>query len=363
MSTVDVGYAWHPRFLEHHVEGHPEGADRLQAVMRRLEAVGELSKLRALGLSPATFDELCELHSPAYVTRIYSIAERGGGLLDDDTYLVGASFEAAALAVGAVLRCAAAVMRGEVRRAAALVRPPGHHAFADHGEGFCLFNNAAFAARAVAGGIAGGDAMWSPMARRSHAQRTPRALVVDFDVHHANGTQAIFEDDPSVLVLSLHQFGRIYPGTGGPEEVGHGAGRGATINVPMPAGAGDALYARAFDEIVVPAARRFKPDALIVSCGYDAHWRDPLAQVQLSLSGFTRIARTLRDLADELCDGRMVCVLEGGYDREALAMGVANLTRVLRGADDECDDPLGAPPRPESLDGRWIDRVKAVHGL
>jgi acetoin utilization deacetylase AcuC-like enzyme len=363
MSRIEVGYVWHERFLDHHVEGHPESATRLRAVMQRLRESGELERLRLLGASPATFDELCELHAPEHVTRVHSIAERGGGLLDDDTYLVRTSFEAASLAAGAAMRCAAAVMGGEVRRSMALVRPPGHHAFADHGEGFCLFNNAAFAARAATGGLSSGDAMWSPMARRSHAQRQPRAMIIDFDVHHGNGTQSIFEDDPSVLVLSLHQFGRIYPGTGGAEEVGHGAGRGFTINVPMPAGAGDALYARAFEEIVAPAARRFGPDALIVSAGFDGHWRDPLAQVQLTLNGYTRMLRLLRDLADELCDGRMICVLEGGYDREALAHGVLNMSRVLRGADDECDDPIGPPPRPDSVDGRWIDAVRRIHGL
>jgi acetoin utilization deacetylase AcuC-like enzyme len=363
MSTHEVGYAWHARFLDHHVEGHPESATRLRAVMQRLQAAGELDNLRMLGASPATFEELCELHTPEYVTRVHAIAERGGGMLDDDTYLVRTSFEAAALAAGAAIRCAAAVMRGEVRRSMALVRPPGHHAFADHGEGFCLFNNAAFAARTVVGGFAGGDVMWSPMARRSHAQRSPRAMVIDFDVHHGNGTQSIFEDDPAVMVLSLHQFGRIYPGTGSVEEIGHGAGRGHTINVPMPAGAGDAMYVRAFEEIVIPAARRFAPDVLIVSAGFDGHWRDPLAQVQLSLNGYVQIMKTLRGLADELCDGRLVCVLEGGYDREVLGYGVLNTLRILRGADAECEDPIGPAPRPESGDGRWIDAARRIHGL
>ncbi|MCX6019508.1 MAG: histone deacetylase, partial [Chloroflexi bacterium] len=241
--------------------------------------------------------------------------------------------------------------------------PPGHHAFADHGEGFCLFNNVAFAAHIATDGVRSSDVMWSASARRSHAQQRPRAMIVDFDVHHGNGTQSIFEDDPSVLFLSLHQFGRIYPGSGGAEEMGHGAGRGATINVPMPAGAGDALYARAFDEIVAPAARRFAPDVMIVSAGFDGHWRDPLAQVQLSLHGQTHMVQSLSALSDELCGGRMVCVLEGGYDLEVLSLGVLNMVRVLRGVDDECEDPLGPAPRPESKDGRWIDAVRRVHGF
>jgi acetoin utilization deacetylase AcuC-like enzyme len=261
------------------------------------------------------------------------------------------------------MRCAQAVMSGEAGRAFALLRPPGHHAFADHGEGFCLFNNVAFAARAALGRIHGGDPMWSPSARRSHALHQPRALIVDFDVHHGNGTQAIFYDDPSVMVISLHQYGYIYPGTGHHEEAGDSAGRGSTINVPMPAGAGDALYARAFNDIVAPAARRFKPDVLLMSAGFDAHWRDPLAHVQLSLSGLARIVSTLCELSDELCEGRLIGILEGGYDLEVLSYGVLNSMRIMRGAPSLVEDHIGPAPHAETRDQRVIDVVRKVHGL
>jgi acetoin utilization deacetylase AcuC-like enzyme len=361
MSSA-VGYAYDPVFLKHDFAGHPEHAGRLKAIHALLEARGMLAELRKLQAEPATFDELCELHTPEYVSQIYMLAERGGGR-DGDTYVARESFAAAASAVGATMRCARAVMQGEVQRAFALVRPPGHHAFAAHGEGFCLFNNIAFAARVALGKGTGGDLMWSPSAVKSHAREQARAMIIDFDVHHGNGTQSIFEDDASVMMLSLHQFGYIYPGSGQLDEVGHGPGRGATINLPMPAGAGDAAYARAFAEIVRPAAMRFKPDVLLVSAGFDAHWRDPLAAVNVSLRGFAEMLGTLCELSEALCGGRMVVVLEGGYDLDALSYGVLNTFNILRGYPERVEDPLGPAPGHDTDAGRVIEAVKRTHGI
>jgi acetoin utilization deacetylase AcuC-like enzyme len=359
-----VGYLYDPLFLEHDRRGHPETAERLRAVMRLLRERSALDELRELPFNAASFDELTTLHAPSYVSRIYAASERGGGALNPDTYVNASTFAAAAMAVGASMAAADAVVKGVVPRAFALVRPPGHHAFADHGEGFCLFNNIAFAAKHALGEITGGhDYAWSPSAVRNHRNALPeRVMILDFDVHHGNGTQAIFYDDPRVLYVSLHEYGWIYPGTGGADELGRGHGRGATVNIPLPPGAGDFGYARAFDEIVVPAARRFKPNLLLVSAGYDAHWRDPLAQMQVSLPGFARMVRVCCELSEQLCGGRLVFVLEGGYDLEALSFGVLNTLRQLQGRND-IEDPLGPAPNDEAPVDGLIEQLQAMNGL
>jgi acetoin utilization deacetylase AcuC-like enzyme len=359
-----VGYCYDPIFLEHDLPGHPENAERLRAVMHLLREQDALSPLRNLPFHAATFDELTAVHTPEYVTKVFHASERGRGGLNPDTYINAASFNAAAMAVGTSMAAAEAVMSGEVSRAFALVRPPGHHAFADHGEGFCLFNSVAFAAKQALGEIASAhDQSWSPSAVRNHRNARPeRVMILDFDVHHGNGTQAIFYDDPRVLYASVHELGWIYPGTGRAEETGRGQGKGATINVPLPAGVGDLGYARVFDEIFVPAVRRFKPNLILASAGFDAHWRDPLANMNVSLAGFARMMRVLCELSEALCGGRMVVVLEGGYDLAALSYGVLNTLRVLQG-DGEIEDPLGQCAEEETPVDGLIDYLQMANGL
>jgi acetoin utilization deacetylase AcuC-like enzyme len=236
------------------------------------------------------------------------------------------------------------VLGGEVDNAFALVRPPGHHAMANRGMGFCLFNNIAIAAR---------------YALQKHG--LDRVLIVDFDLHHGNGTQDAFYEEAQVLYVSTHQY-PYYPGTGHWQETGRGAGQGYTVNVALPSGVGDAGYQRVFDEILVPLARRYQPQLILASAGYDAHWMDPLGMMLLSVSGYAGIARTLGALAAELCAGQLVLTLAGGYSLEALALSIAATFSVLLG-DEKVHDPLGPARQKEQPVDAVIHSVKRVHGL
>ncbi len=355
MTQRAVCYVRDPAFLNHTLPRHPESRERLEAVAQLLDAERAWDGLERLPARAASRAELCAAHAPDYVDRLQRLSAAGGGMLTPDTYVTPASFEAASLAAGACAAAARAVLEGAdghgrpVERAIALVRPPGHHAFAGSGGGFCLFNNAAFAVKAALGDVPG------------HPAAVERVAIVDWDVHHGNGTQDIFYADPRVLYLSTHQS-PLYPYTGRVDETGSGAGRGATINVPLPAGTGDAGYACVFDEIVAPAARRFQPQLIVVSAGYDAHWRDPLAGMALSLAGYARLAEAVCALSDELCAGRVAVILEGGYDLDVLSYGVLNTLRALRG-EGAAVDPIGPFPGRETPVDQAIHQVKRAHGL
>ena len=227
----------------------------------------------------------------------------------------------------------------------ALVRPPGHHALTHNGMGFCLLANVAIAAR------------W---AQQHHGVR--RMLIVDFDVHHGNGTQDIFYQDPNVLFFSTHQF-PYYPGTGAAMEMGAEAAYGTTVNVPFPPHVGDTGYLEAFQRILAPVARRFRPELILLSAGYDAHWMDPLASMGLSISGYTTLVHELMALADELCGGRLVCVLEGGYHLQVLPHAVLSTFRVLRNDPIEPSDPFGLAPGVERDVSSLFSKLKMLHGI
>ncbi|MDW8327418.1 MAG: histone deacetylase [Anaerolineales bacterium] len=330
----------------HDLPDHPENAARLPAIQRAVQSlVSSLqSSIISLEPQPATLEQLTRVHPPRFIETLERLMAEAPGYIDyAPTYITPASFECARLSAGGVLRAVDAVLDGEAESAFALVRPPGHHATPTQAMGFCLFSNVAIAAR------------------HAQARGCGKVMIVDFDVHHGNGTQAVFYADPSVLFISTHQEG-IYPLTGAAEEIGEGAGRGYTINVPLPAHAGDAAAERVYAEIIGPAAERFRPEFLLVSAGYDGHWRDPLASLQFTTTGFFRQVQALRSLAQQHCGGKLVLVLEGGYDREALAAGVVASLHALLGHD-SAPDPLGPAPYREPDINRRLAHLKSLHHL
>jgi acetoin utilization deacetylase AcuC-like enzyme len=301
-------------FLLHDHPGHPESAARLRAITEHL---AEDPVLRGLPASPAPDADpalLRSVHTDRHILGVERAAQSGGGWLDGDTYCTARSYDVALRAAGAAMRATELVMTGAARSAFGLVRPPGHHATPDHAMGFCLFNNAAVAARS---------------AQRIHG--AGRVAVVDIDVHHGNGTQDVFYDDPSVLYCSLHQW-PLYPGTGLQSETGTSHAAGTTVNVPLPPGTDGESWLSAFESRVVPALREHRPELIVVSAGYDAHEADPLAELRLSTDTYAQVAARLAALAGEMCDGRMVWVLEGGYDLSALAASVGTTLQTLEAA-------------------------------
>lgn len=302
---------------------HPERPERLTAISNRIHSEGLADRCVAVPAREATDAELLGIHTPAYMREIDSTAGSAFVQLDPDTYTCRDSARAARLAAGGLAELTRAVLQGELDNGLALLRPPGHHAEADRAMGFCLFNNVAIAAT---------------VARRLGARRV---LIVDWDLHHGNGTQNSFWEDPDVLYFSTHQF-PFYPGTGAIAETGAGEGLGRTVNVPWPGGMGDAEYAYAFDRVLLPIARSFGPDLVLVSCGFDAAAGDPLGSMRVTPAGYARLTARVRSLAS----GRVVLALEGGYDLGAIAASAAACLRVLLGEDPEEAD--GDPPAAEA---------------
>lgn len=343
---MKVGLVYDPIYLEHDTGAHVENKQRLVAIKEVLEKTGLMNQLTPIPPRAATLEELLMVHSQEHISRVEAFSKRGGGWLDPDTVSSPASYQVALYAAGGLLEAVDAVMGGKVNSAFALVRPPGHHATALRAMGFCLFNNVAIAAR---------------YAQRKHGLE--RILIVDFDVHHGNGTQETFYNDPQVLYFSTHQY-PFYPGTGAIDETGHGPGRKATVNVPLPAWCGDDDYLRVYEEILVPVARRFQPQLILVSAGYDPHWADQIAMMQLSVQGFMRIVEIIKGLAAELCNGRVLFTLEGGYNLEAISQGVKGTLELLLG-NAWSGDPLGKAPtlrKPPSIEP-VLDAVKKTHQL
>jgi acetoin utilization deacetylase AcuC-like enzyme len=331
--------------LAHTQQGHPENQSRLAGMVERLEAMGVLAGVTAVAPQTATIEQLQRVHDLRLIEHIERVSQRGGGLLDHgDTYAKAESYELARLAAGACCQVVDQIMKGEAKKGFALVRPPGHHAEFSQVSGFCLINNIAVAAR---------------QAREVHGAK--RVLIVDFDVHHGNGTQDIFYEDDTVLFASLHLFTpHFYPGIGSLQELGLQKGTGYTLNVPLPPYVGDVGYRLFLHELITPAARQFQPDLILVSAGFDAHWQDPLAMAGLSLTGYGQMAQTLVQLADELCEGRILFVLEGGYKLDVLTLGIANVFLALNGRD-QIYDPIGPMPQPEQTVTDLLESLKQQH--
>lgn len=301
-----TGLVYHPQYLEHDMgASHPESPDRLRAIISRLERSGVLSRLIRIDPAPASDEWIMQVHTASYVDGLKRRAPSSGRVsLDPDTSMSAGSLSAAYLAAGGALAAADAIVAGSVEHVFCAVRPPGHHAERDHAMGFCLFNNVAIAARYL---------------QRRHAMA--RVLIVDWDVHHGNGTQHTFDDDPSVLFFSTHQY-PYYPGTGRGTETGVGLGAGATINVPMKLGEGDDAYREVFQKVLMPAADAFQPDVVIVSAGFDAHKDDPLAGMGLTEEGYAELTRMVVSIAKRHSHGRLLSCLEGGYNLHALSASV-----------------------------------------
>ena len=313
VSRAATGLVYHEDYLLHdNGWGHPETPARLEAIVALLESEGLPGRLQRVAPRAAAEEWLLTVHTSSYLDQLKDASRAAPVQLDPDTSLSAASLRVAHLATGGVLAAVDAVMAGQVKNAFAAVRPPGHHARPAQAMGFCLFNNVAVAARYL---------------QRHHGLE--RILIVDWDVHHGNGTQEIFYDDPSVLYFSTHQY-PYYPGTGAASEQGVGEGLGSTINVPLPAGVGDAEVIAAFKQKLLPAVADFRPQFVLVSAGFDGHRDDPLAQLRMSEDGFRELTRMVMGIADRYAHGRLVSMLEGGYDLEALARSVRAHVEALQ---------------------------------
>ena len=315
-GRLKTGFLYGDIYLKHETgSGHPERPERLTAIVARLKQNGLLNELVALKPVPASTDWLRTVHTQEYIERVRKDCQGGSGYVDSpDSPASADSYQVALNAVGGVQSAIDAVMEGKIQNAFCAIRPPGHHALKDKAMGFCLFNNVAIAAKYI---------------QQKH--KLARVLIVDWDVHHGNGTQAIFDEDPTVFYFSVHQS-PFYPGTGSAEDKGVGKGLGSKFNVPLPAGCGDADYRKAFEERLKPAAAAFKPDFVLISAGFDAANGDTLGGMKVTPQGYAELTRIVKGIAEASCHGRLVSMLEGGYNTEALAASVEAHVRVLMGS-------------------------------
>jgi acetoin utilization deacetylase AcuC-like enzyme len=334
----DTGVVIDTRYLEHDTgAGHPERPERIGVLLPVVDA--HAARLTPVPARAATGDELALVHDPAYVEEVAATQNKAWFAFDADTPTSPRSYATACLAAGGLLALLDAVMARRVHNGFAFARPPGHHAERHRAMGFCLFNNVAVGAEYL---------------RRRHGLQ--RILIVDWDLHHGNGTQHMFETDPGVLYVSTHQY-PYYPGTGALDEVGRGDGAGCTVNLPFPAGFGDAEYIEAFRSIVEPVARQYAPQFVLISAGFDAHARDPLGGMQLTETGFRAMTRLLLDVARDHADGRCAAILEGGYDLTAMRNSAGAVLTELQG-DGAPLIAAGGPSRASAL----IERIKKAQG-
>ncbi|MGQ4834105.1 MAG: histone deacetylase family protein [Candidatus Asgardarchaeia archaeon] len=339
-----TGLFYHEKFLEHKPSfNHPENPLRLEYILDHYNAsVTDNIKKNHAWITPKKISEdiIALVHSLKHIERVKKLSEVGGGFMDDDeTYVSFGTYDAANLAVSACVKGVDMILNGEIRNGFALVRPPGHHASFNTSEGFCIFNNIAIAAKYAI-----------------KMRNVKRVAIVDIDAHHGNGTQEIFYNTNQVLYISFHQDPTtLYPGTGFPNEVGVGEGKGYNINIPMPPAATDKHYLMLFKEIVAPILHEFSPEIILVSVGFDAHFYDPLSNLHLTSQGYGKLALNIKKIANEVSAGRLLFILEGGYNPTALSNSAVNVITVL--SDDKIlfTDPFKIKPR--ELADRYVNKL------
>lgn len=333
------------RYLSHDPGiGHLEVPRRLESIYRMLDEVEIHAITRAITPRFATLEELEMVHEPRYIELIMDTAGEGRRYLDPDTVTSSNSCEAAWLAVGGVLEAVRLVLEGELENAFAFIRPPGHHAERSRAMGFCIFNNACLAVE---------------FARRRFGLE--RVLVVDWDVHHGNGIQNFYYEDDAALFFSTHRF-PFFPGTGDYSEVGHGPGEGFTVNVPLETQKNDADFANIFRHLLVPIAMDYQPELIVVCAGFDTHHEDPLGGMKMTEAGYFRLAKLLGDIARTSCDGKMIMMLEGGYDIIALRNSCRQVLRAMAGPPLKEEDQMVKKEDAFFRDIEWvIDRVQTIH--
>jgi acetoin utilization deacetylase AcuC-like enzyme len=307
---LTTGYIYDPIFLQHEMAGHVESPERLGAIMSKLENDGILEKLKQITFEPAKGNDLLLVHTQEMIRRIVSAAAEAPSWLDMDTYVSADSYQVALAAVGGGMALVSQIAAGTLTNGIALLRPPGHHATVTRSMGFCLFNNIAIAARYL----------------QEHHQ-VEKIAIIDWDVHHGNGTQDIFYYDPTVFYMSTHLFPH-YPGTGGKQEIGEGKGRGTTLNFPLGHGCTRNQYMECFEK-GLEIIREFQPDFILISAGFDSHADDPLGGLCLEEEDFALLTTKICNLAQETCNGRVASFLEGGYDLEKMAASVLSHIQVL----------------------------------
>jgi len=344
MTEFKTGIVYNKVFLEHDQQGHPENANRLKTIVNELEIKKLFEKVELVQPRLADEEEISLCHSKNYIHQVKEFCENGGGYFDPDTYSNRKSFTAAATAVGSSIDLTKAIAESRLKNGFALLRPPGHHALANRAMGFCLFGNIAIAAKSAL-----------------KLEGIGKVAIVDFDVHHGNGTQALVGDDQNILFISSHQY-PFYPGTGGIQEIGEGTSEGTIINIPLQSGVGDDGFKIIYDKIIIPVIRRFKPDIILVSAGYDAHWDDPLANLNLSLDAYDWISKALITIAEEFCSGKIVFFLEGGYNLQVLKYAASNAINRLLGID-SFEDPLGKSSQKEPEIDSLISELIKIHKL
>lgn len=344
MTTL---YVTHDSYEAHKMQNmqHPEHPGRIKAVWKVLKESGLTERMQTILPEAVSDEQILRVHTKKHVLIMNMVSRQDSiMMLDQDTYALPETPHIARLSAGAVVSAVDAVMTGQVDNALAAVRPPGHHATPSRAMGFCILSNIAIGAR---------------QAQAIHGAK--KVMIVDYDVHHGNGTQDVFYEDDSVLFVSTHQY-PYYPGTGAINDIGQGAGKGSTLNVPLNAGHGDNSYKSIYEKVLRPAAKRFQPDIILVSAGFDAHHVDPLAMMRLTHPGYAYLTRELTQLADELCEGKIVFVMEGGYDVLALAHGMRNIAHVLLSEDEISDyygEANGHDPDIEPL----IEQILEIHDL